>query len=362
MEGVVTSPNFWKGKRVLVTGHTGFKGGWLCVWLQALNAKVLGYSLPPPTQPSLYDLAHVASGMDSVLGDIRDFNGLKSAIRGHEPEIIIHMAAQSLVRRSYSEPLETFSVNVMGTVNVLEAARKSDSVRVVLVVTSDKCYENKHWIWPYRETEGLGGHDPYSSSKGCAELVCASYRSSFFSGTKSDIVPVVATARAGNVIGGGDWAEDRLVPDTVRAFIQDQPVLIRNPTAVRPWQHVLDPLNGYLMLAERLWTDGAAFAEAWNFGPSVSDGRPVGWVVDRMARLWGDGARWQEDAGAHPWEALLLNLDSSKARHLLGWSTRLTIEETLERTVEWYKAYQEKQNMRDVTEAEIHSFVKGFDV
>jgi CDP-glucose 4,6-dehydratase len=357
MENMVTSADFWKGKKVLVTGHTGFKGGWLCVWLQMLKAKVSGYSLPPPTQPSLYQVARVGSGMDSVIGDIRDLDRLKSVIKDHETEIIIHLAAQSLVRRSYLDPVETFSINVLGTVNVLEAARLSDAVRVVLVVTSDKCYENKRWIWPYRETEPLGGSDPYSSSKGCAELVSASYRDSFFSGSDSRVA--VATARAGNVIGGGDWAEDRLVPDIMRAFLANQPVLIRNPEAVRPWQHVLEPLNGYLMLAERLWSDGSAYADAWNFGPNTSDTKAVRWVVDEMACLWGEGASWHEDHRTHPSEAQLLSLDSSKARHFLGWSTKLALEGALRQTVAWYKVCEEKKNMRDVTEAEIRDYVKG---
>ena len=347
------TPDFWRGKKILVTGHTGFKGGWLCLWLQKCGASVCGYSLDPPTQPNLFDAAQVAHGMTSITGDVRDLEHLKEVFSEHNPEIVIHMAAQPLVRYSYSHPVETYSTNVMGTVNILEAVRQAEFARVVVIVTSDKCYESREWIWGYRENEAMGGHDPYSSSKGCAELITSAYRRSYFeiSGSQNDYT-AIASVRAGNVIGGGDWGKDRLVPDIMAAFMRGEAVVIRNPNAIRPWQHVLDPLNGYLCLAERLWTD-LKYAEAWNFGPQSLEAKPVGWIVKELTRLWGDGAEWKLESDRHgPHEATDLKLDSTKARTLLGWRAMLDIFSALEWTVEWYKGYHEHHNMRKLTEAQ----------
>lgn len=352
-------PDFWSGKRVLITGHTGFKGSWLCLWLQRCVASVCGYSLDPPTQPNLFDAAQVAHGMTSITGDVRDVEYLNEVFSEHNPDIVIHMAAQPLVRYSYSHPVETYSTNVMGTVNILEAVRQAGCVRVVIIITSDKCYENKEWIWGYRENEAMGGHDPYSSSKGCAELITSAYRRSYFeiSGSRNDYT-AIASVRAGNVIGGGDWGKDRLVPDIMAAFIRGEAVVIRNPNAIRPWQHVLDPLNGYLCLAERLWTD-SKYAEAWNFGPQSLEAKPVGWIVKELARLWGDGAEWKLESDRQgPHEATDLKLDSAKARTLLGWRSRLDIFSALEWVVEWYKNYHEDHNMRELTEAQIVRYEK----
>ena len=356
------NPTFWRGKRVLLTGHTGFKGSWLALWLHTLGAEVVGYSLPAPTEPSLFELAEVARGMRHVNGDVRDLAHLQTTLADSRAEVVIHMAAQSLVRRSYARPVETYETNVLGTVNVLEAVRQTNGVRAVVVVTSDKCYENREWVWGYREGEPLGGHDPYSSSKGCAELVTAAYRNSFFNQKGDSVdrqtVPAVASARAGNVIGGGDWAEDRLVPDIMRAVMANEAVVVRSPDAVRPWQHVLDPLAGYLLLAERLCgADGARYADAWNFGPADADAKPVRWIVERVTKTWGEGARWQLDAAAsHPHEAHYLKLDCSKANALLGWRPRWQIAAALDATVAWYKAYQAEQNVRDMTIAQINSY------
>jgi CDP-glucose 4,6-dehydratase len=348
---------FWKGKQVLVTGHTGFKGSWLVLWLQALGSEVIGYSLPPPTQPSLFELARVSERMISITGDIRDFELLQKVIAENKPEVVIHLAAQSVVRSSYDNPIETYSTNVMGTVNLLEAIRQLELPCVVVNVTSDKCYENKNWIWGYRENEPLGGHDPYSSSKACAELVTSAFRESYFrnGGSKPPKV-LVASGRAGNVIGGGDWTKDQLVPDTMRAFISGQPVRIRSPYAVRPWQFVLEPLCGYLSLAEHLCSHGGEFSEAWNFGPHEGDMKPVAWIAENISTLWRNGARWELDASTHPHEAQLLKLDSSKARSKLGWSPKLRLIQTIEWVVEWYKAYQEGKDLRAVTTAQIDRY------
>ncbi len=352
--------SFWNSRRVFLTGHTGFKGSWLALWLLSMGAEVCGYALDPPTDPSLYRLLDLDGQLQSVIADIRDLAALDSAMQGFAPEIVIHMAAQPLVRLSYQSPVETYSVNVLGTVHLLDAVRRTPSVRSVVVVTSDKCYENQEWHWPYREHEPMGGHDPYSSSKGCAELVTAAYRRSFFSDPQhhSEHQVAVASARAGNVIGGGDWALDRLVPDIMRAFSAGEPVTIRNPEAVRPWQHVLEPLAGYLTLAERLYTDGAAFAEGWNFGPADSDARPVRYLVSELARLWGDSARWQCIAPEKIHEAHLLRLDSSKARAQLGWSPHWGLDETLVHTVEWYKAFHRGENVRALTLNQIQTFMR----
>lgn len=337
--------SFWRGRRVFITGHTGFKGSWLSLWLQAAGADVTGFALRPTTAPALFDVAKIDCGMHSIVGDIRDAEALVSAVRAAAPEIVVHMAAQPLVRYSYSHPVETYSTNVMGTVHLFEAIRTCESVRAVVNVTSDKCYENREWIWGYRENEPLGGYDPYSSSKGCAELITAAYRNSYFTG-KSGVA--LASARAGNVIGGGDWAADRLIPDIMRSIECRVPVRIRNPHAIRPWQHVLEPLSGYLTLAEHLLSDGSAFAEGWNFGPDDSDVKPVEWIARRLTELWGDGATWQLDENTHVHEATHLKLDCSKAAAKLGWRPRWRLEHTLNQIVAWQRAYLQRADMRAV--------------
>jgi CDP-glucose 4,6-dehydratase len=348
------TPGWWKGRRVFVTGHTGFKGAWVCMLLHHLGAKVHGFSLPPPTDPSLFQLAKLHEIADTVTGDVRDLNALKSALQKSGAEIVIHMAAQSLVRESYRDPVGTYATNVMGTVNLLEAVRSAGSqVRAAVVVTTDKCYENREWIWGYRENEPMGGHDPYSNSKGCAELVTAAYRSSFFAKGST----AVATARAGNVIGGGDWAADRLVPDMMRAFGAGKPVVIRNPASIRPWQLVLEPLAGYLTLAERLFDNGQSFAEPFNFGPRESDARPVEWIVNRLADHWGEGARWELFGGEQPHEAHYLKLDPSKAAARLGWTPRTDLGLALKWITEWYKAYGRGENLRAVSLRQITAFL-----
>lgn len=335
---------FWKGRRVLLTGHTGFKGGWLALWLQSMGAHVRGIALAPPTSPSLFEVANVGEGMDHHVADIRDFEAIRPLVADFRPDIVFHLAAQPLVRLSYQQPVETYATNVMGTVHVLEAARQAGSVRAIVNITTDKCYENREWPWGYRENEPVGGHDPYSSSKACAELVSGAYRRSFFEGAGI----ALATARAGNVIGGGDWAEDRLVPDILRALQRNEPVRIRNPQAIRPWQHVLDPLSGYLLLAERLHAHGQADAEAWNFGPREEDARPVQWIVERLCAGWGDGAFWTRQPGEHPHEAGWLKLDISKARQRLDWAPCWPLEAALARTIEWHRAWRDGQDMRTV--------------
>jgi len=332
---------FWRGRRVFVTGHTGFKGSWLTLWLKALGAEVAGFALPAPTSPSLFRIARVAEGIAHTEGDVRDARALHAALVNFQPEVVLHLAAQPLVRASYADPVGTYATNVMGVVHLLEAVRCAGTVRAVVNVTTDKCYENREWLWGYREDEAMGGHDPYSSSKGCAELVTAAWRRSFLHGSVA-----LATARAGNVIGGGDWAADRLVPDMLKAFEHGAPVTIRNPHATRPWQHVLEPLAGYLMLAERLLTDGQAFAEGWNFGPADDDAKPVGWIVERLTALWGDGARWRLDGSAHPHEAHLLKLDCSKARQRLNWTPRWPLDQALQRIVRWHQAWMARADMR----------------
>lgn len=336
------NPDFWRGKRVLMTGHTGFKGSWLSLWLQSMGAELHGLALAPPTSPSLFDEANVAAGMVSTIGDIRDYAKVLAIMEACKPEIIIHMAAQPLVRYSYQHPVETYATNVMGTVHLLEAARQVGSARAIVNVTTDKCYENKEWIWGYRENEAMGGYDPYSNSKGCAELVTSAYRRSFFQQTGI----ALASARAGNVIGGGDWAVDRLVPDILRAFEKNEPVTIRNPHSTRPWQHVLEPLSGYLVLAERLYQEGQPFAEGWNFGPHDDDARPVQWIVENMARSWGGDAAWRLDEGEHPHEAHYLKLDISKAGAKLGWQPRWHLATALDHIIEWHHAWLDKADIR----------------
>lgn len=336
------SPDFWKDKRVLLTGHTGFKGSWLSLWLQSLGATLRGLSLEPPTVPALFNVAHVANGMEHCIGDIRDFSTVKKQFDEFRPEIVIHMAAQPLVRLSYEQPIETYATNVMGTVHVLEAARHSGSVKAIVNVTTDKCYENREWVWGYREDEPMGGHDPYSNSKGCVELVSSAYRKSFF----IDSGIGMATARAGNVIGGGDWAKDRLVPDILRALQAGESVLIRNPNAIRPWQHVLEPLSGYLLLAQSLYTQDQFTAEGWNFGPRDEDARPVLWIVEHLCADWGRGASWTLQPGSHPHEANFLKLDISKARQRLQWQPKWSLEIALQKITEWHKAWLQGQDMR----------------
>lgn len=357
MEGLGMNPVLWKDRRVLVTGHTGFKGSWLSLWLHSMGARTLGYALLPPTNPSLFDIAKVNEGLTSVIGDIRNLALLQSIFSEFRPEIVFHMAAQPLVRHSYIEPVETYSSNVMGTVNLLEAVRHTDSVRVVVNVTSDKCYDNREWVWGYRENEAMGGHDPYSSSKGCAELITAAYRNSYFHPAKyKEHGVALASGRAGNVIGGGDWAEDRLIPDIMRAIMAHKPVDIRNPFAIRPWQHVLEPLSGYILLAEKLWEKGAEFAEAWNFGPNDEDSKPVEWIADRLTKLWGDNAGWQLSEAIHPHEAHHLKLDISKSRARLGWHPRWSLPTALEMTTVWYRAYQAGRDMRNLVLEQIQSY------
>lgn len=355
---ILLEPGFWQGRNVLVTGHTGFKGGWLSLWLQKLGARLVGYSLRPPTEPNLFHVAEVESGMTSIDGDIRDLARLAAVVEEHRPEIVIHMAAQSLVRQSYRDPVETYQTNIMGTVNLLEAARRCPSIRAVLIVTSDKCYENREWVWPYRENEPLGGHDPYSSSKACAELVTAAYRSSFFSvKSGSKPAPLVASVRAGNVIGGGDWAQDRLVPDCMRSFIAEQPVQLRYPLAVRPWQHVLEPLSGYMKLAERLLVDDSpSFAEAWNFGPNANDDATVGEVARLAAELWGDASVAVSDEESVAHEASLLRLDVTKALTFLEWRPLWALDRALRETTNWYKAWHSGEEMRAYTLAQISAY------
>ena len=347
------TPAFWHGRRVFLTGHTGFKGSWLSLWLQSLGAKVHGFALPPSTAPALYTEARVGESMDSTTGDIRDFDAVRRAMASHRPEIVMHLAAQSLVRRSYADPIGTYATNVMGTVHVLEAARAVDSVRAIVNVTTDKCYENREWVWGYREDEPMGGFDPYSNSKGCSELVTMAYRRSFLAAGGV----ALASARAGNVIGGGDWALDRLIPDILRAFERDEPVLIRNPYSTRPWQHVLEPLSAYLMLAERLVQSGQAFAEGFNFGPDDDDARPVQWIVERLAKRWGGDASWQIDSSQHPHEATYLKLDISKARQRLGWQPCWGLERALDNIVQWHQSWLAGDDMKSICQNQIDNYV-----
>jgi CDP-glucose 4,6-dehydratase len=356
LEDLIIDPEFWRTRRVFVTGHTGFKGSWMSLILGRLGAEVYGFALPPEGDDSLFVAAGAARGIHHTIGDIADLDQLRRAMTFAKPQIAIHLAAQSLVRYSYANPVETYATNVMGTVNLLEAARETPSLRAVVIVTSDKCYENEGWTRGYSEGDALGGHDPYSNSKACAELVAAAYRRSFF----HDGRPLaVATARAGNVVGGGDWANDRLVPDAMRAFKIGDVLRIRNPNAVRPWQHVLDPVVGYLRLAEYLFNDGKAFAEAWNFGPAPASHVRVAEIADRLAHLWGQGVRWEPDSGEHPHEANYLALDCTKAQSRLNWSPVLTLEDTLNLTVAWYQSARCAANLRDLTLSQVDSFLQN---
>lgn len=347
-----TSPAFWHGKRVLMTGHTGFKGSWLSLWLQSMGAELRGVALAPPTTPALFEVARVAQGMDHRIADIRVYEAVHALISEFKPEILIHMAAQPLVRLSYKYPIDTFATNVMGTVHVLEAARHAGNVRAIVNITTDKCYDNREWAWGYREYEAMGGSDPYSSSKGCAELVSSAYRKSFL----NEAGISMATARAGNVIGGGDWAVDRLVPDTLLALGRGEPVQIRNPYSTRPWQHVLEPLSGYLLLAQNLYEQGQDFAEAWNFGPRDEGACTVQWIVDKLCQAWGEGACWQQQQGKHPHEANDLKLEISKAKQRLNWAPRWTLDRALTRIIEWHKAWLDGQDMRSLCLEQIYEY------
>jgi len=350
--------SFWQGKKVFVTGHTGFKGSWLTLWLKELGALVKGYSLEPPTQPNLFQVANIARGMESEIADIRNSNQLFESIRSFAPDIIIHMAAQPLVRLSYENPVETYETNVMGTVHLLDAVRRIGGVKAIVNVTSDKCYENREWVWGYREEEAMGGYDPYSNSKGCAELVTASFRKSYFNlDDYSEHGCAIATVRAGNVIGGGDWALDRLVPDILKSMESNQDVVIRNPEAIRPWQYVLEPLSGYLMLAEKLYTDGPEYAEGWNFGPREEDAMSVKWIVGQLVKQWGDGANWCEDKSQQPHEAHYLKLDCSKARMKLHWQAAVRLEDTLTQIVSWQKAWLSGEDMEAYSCDELNAYI-----
>jgi CDP-glucose 4,6-dehydratase len=355
---------FWKDKKVLITGHTGFKGSWLSLWLHSLGAKVTGYSLDPPTHPSLFEICHIKEIVKTIIADIRDVKLLEKEMSAASPEFIIHMAAQSLVLYSYQNPAETYSINVMGTVNLFEAVKNCKTVKAVINVTTDKCYENREWVWGYRENEPLGGYDPYSSSKACSELVTSAYRNSFFNPRDYPVHGVgVASARAGNVIGGGDWAADRVIPDCIRAILKGEHIIIRNPHSVRPWQYVLDPLRGYLMLAQKLYIDGSRFSQGWNFGPDDSDAKPVEWLVNKICAKWGENVSYRIDRGERPHEAHYLKLDSSKAKAELGWHLRWGLEKAVESIIEWTRAYKEKKDMREIClrQIEEYSISKGED-
>lgn len=349
--------SFWENRRVFLTGHTGFKGSWLSLWLNALGADVTGYALDPPTQPSLFEQANVGGSVRSLHGDIRDYERIRYAVQECCPEVVIHMAAQSVVRRGYEDPIETYASNVMGTVHLLEALRQLRHPCVVVNVTSDKCYENQEWVWGYRENERMGGRDPYSNSKSCAELVTTAYRQSFFPPESfAEHGIALASARAGNAIGGGDWTPHQLIPDLMRAFLHQNPCLIRNPCACRPWQFVLEPLRGYLMLAERLAENPQMFASGWNFGPADADARPVSWIADELVRLWGDDALWSQDPAIHPREANALKLDASKAGAHLHWFPVLPLSDALTWIVEWYKAFQKGADLQQLTIKQIRSY------
>lgn len=345
--------SFWQNKKVFITGHTGFKGSWLSLWLASMGANVKGYSLEPPTEPSLFKEANVGNIIESDIGDIRDLDKLKSSMLEFDPDVLFHMAAQPLVRLSYEIPIETYEVNVVGTAKVLEAARQCKSLKSVISVTTDKCYENREWAWGYREIDPMGGHDPYSSSKGCAELVTSAYMRSFY----KDRGVGLASVRAGNVIGGGDWADDRLIPDILRAFENNKPVVIRNPRATRPWQHVLEPLSGYILLAEKLYEKPEMYSEGWNFGPNEDDVKPVEWILNHITSLW-EGSSWELDQGVHPHEAGYLKLDISKAKSILNWSPTWDLGKSLQKIVTWQRAWLSNGDMKQECLKEIDEFMR----
>ncbi|RTQ94290.1 CDP-glucose 4,6-dehydratase [Lysinibacillus telephonicus] len=345
---------FWNGKKVFLTGHTGFKGSWLSFWLHNLGAKVMGYSLEPSTSPSLYYLAEIDKLVDSVIGDIRDLEYLKKKMIEFNPDIVIHMAAQPLVRKSYENPVETYSTNVMGTVNIFEAVRICKNVKSVINVTTDKVYENKEWDWGYRESDKLGGYDPYSNSKACSELVSSAYINSFFNPLQyAQHGIAIATVRAGNVIGGGDWAQDRLIPDCIRAIHDDKPIIIRNPNAIRPWQHVLEPLSGYLILVQKLYTKGTLYNGAWNFGPKYEDVKPVKWVVSKLIEKFGGNVLLQYEENNGPHEAMYLKLDYSKSKMRLGWEPKISLEESIDFVTSWYKNYNNNKDLLKIMKEQI---------
>jgi CDP-glucose 4,6-dehydratase len=356
-EGALESMVSWSGRRVFLTGHTGFKGTWLALWLSRMGARIRGYALDPCTEPNLFSLTSTGSIIEDIRGDVRDFAKLQNELVEFAPEVVFHLAAQPLVRRSYADPVGTYATNVMGTVHVLEAVRKVPSIRAVVCITTDKCYQNQEWVWPYRENDPLGGYDPYASSKACAEIVSSAYRSSFFSLDQLREHPVaLATARAGNVIGGGDWSEDRLIPDLIRGFCSRQSVLIRRPNSIRPWQHVLEPLHGYILLAEKLLGQHQRSATAYNFGPGDHDVWPVERIVEKAIQLWGDGASWTRDSDSGVHEDHILRLDASKARLELGWEPRLSVETALEWTIAWYRAWRDGGKMPEFTANQISRY------
>lgn len=345
--------NFWHKKRVLITGHTGFKGSWLAFWLESRGAEICGFALAPESEPNLFADLALEKQIKSVVGDVRNLADFEKTLREFQPEIVFHLAAQSLVRRSYRQPVETYQTNVIGTINVLEAVRQTQSVRAVVVATTDKVYENREWHWSYRENDRLGGFDPYSSSKACAELAVSAYRNSFF----ADENCLLATARAGNVIGGGDWSEDRLLPDVFRALVFGKKLEIRNPNSVRPWQHALEPLSGYIKLAEKLCAGDKSFAESWNFGPSDEDSKPVGWILEKIKAQWSESVTWKIATGAQPHEADLLKLDSAKAKNILNWRPKLNLDESIRLTIEWYQAFKDKEDLTKVTARQIEFYL-----
>ena len=354
MENLAVNKGFWKGKKVLITGHTGFKGSWLTLWLKLLGAEVCGFALPPESSPNLFENLELEKQVTSIIGDVRRLDVFEKVLNDFKPEIIFHLAAQSLVRKSYREPVETYLTNVIGTVNVLDAVRRGDFVKSVVIITTDKVYENKEWHWAYRENERLGGFDPYSNSKACAELAVAAYRNSFFAESET----LIATARAGNVIGGGDWSEDRLLPDVFRSLIFGEKLEIRNPYSVRPWQHALEPLSGYMKLAEKLYNGEKSFAESWNFGPAEEDSKPVGWILEEIKRIWNEPVNWEIAEGIQPHEARLLKLDSAKAKNELGWSPKLSLDEAVSFTAEWYRAFKDKQDLIELTGKQIKFYLQ----
>jgi len=349
--------SFWRGKRVFVTGHSGFKGAWLCVLLRQMGAEVTGLSLDPPSQPSLAEVIHLDELVTSRRGDVRSMGEVQSALEQSSAEIVIHMAAQSLVRESYRDPITTYITNVIGTANVLQAARSLQGLRVIVNVTSDKCYENRESETGYQETDALGGYDPYSNSKACAELVTDAFRKSFYSPSAGGSSAAVASVRAGNVIGGGDWGVARLMPDLVRSFSQGKEAVIRYPNAVRPWQHVLEPLSGYLTVAEFCWRKGSEYAEAWNFGPAEESMKPVSWVADRFAQSWGTDAKWVRESAVQPHETTCLRLDSTKAHQRLNWEPCIPIEKALEWTVEWYREFYDGADARTLTTEQVRTYL-----